>query len=50
MGKKQSKNSAGFGGEGGGLDTNHVIKLIEEKKQGLPNILLSVDITIVLKL
>lgn len=45
-----TKNSAGFAGEGGGLDTNHVIKLIEEKKQGLPNILLSVDITIVLKL
>ena len=51
LGKKMgSKNSAGFAGEGGGLDTNHVIKLIEEKKQGLPNILLSVDITIVIKL
>ena len=33
LGKKQpSKGSAGFGGEGGGLDTSHVIKLIEEKK------------------
>ena len=48
--KKGSKGSAGFAGEGGGLDTNHVIKLIEEKKQGLPNILLPVDITLVLKL
>ena len=32
--KKGSKGSAGFAGEGGGLDTSHVIKLIEEKKQG----------------
>ena len=30
--KKGSKGSVGFGGEGGGLDTQHVIKLIEEKK------------------
>ena len=48
--KKGSKGSVGFGGEGGGLDTQHVIKLIEEKKQGLPNMLLPVDITLVLKL
>jgi hypothetical protein len=45
-----SKNSAAFGGEGAGLDTSHVIKLIEEKKQGLPNMLLPVDITLVIKL
>lgn len=48
--KKASRGSVGFAGEGGGLDTSHVIKLIEEKKQGLPNMLLPVDITIVLKL
>lgn len=40
----------GTAGEGGGLDTQHVMKLIEEKKQGLPNVLLPVDINLVLKL
>jgi len=30
--KKNAKNNAQFGGEGAGLDTSHVIKLIEEKK------------------
>jgi len=49
-GGRRTKGSAGFAGEGGGLDTSHVVKLIEEKKQGLPNMLLPVDITIVLKL
>ena len=39
-----------FAGEGGGLDTAHVIKLIEEKKQNLPNMLLQADISLVLKL
>lgn len=49
MKKGGGKNQA-FGGESAGLDTNHVIKLIEEKKQGLPNMLLPVDITLVIKL
>lgn len=45
---KHTKGSAGFGGADGGVDTNHVIKLIEEKKNNLPNLLLPVDIEIVI--
>ena len=30
--KKKSKGSAGFAGLDGGVDTNHVMKMIEEKK------------------
>lgn len=46
--KKKSKGSAGFGGTDGGVDTNHVIRMIEEKKANLPNLLLPVDIEIVI--
>lgn len=47
--KKNAKNGT-LGGENSGLDTSHVIKLIEEKKQGIPNMILPVDITLVVKL
>jgi hypothetical protein len=46
--KKKSKGSAGFGGTDGGVDTNHVIRMIEEKKANLPNLLKPVDIEIII--
>lgn len=46
--KKKSKGSAGFGGTDGGVDTNHVIRMIEEKKANLPNLLLPVDIELII--
>lgn len=43
---KKAQGSAGFGGAEGGVDTNHVLRMIEEKKSNLKNILLPVDIEI----
>ena len=31
------------------MDTNHVVKLIEDKKINLPNLLLNVDLEVILK-
>eukprot|EP00347_Sterkiella_histriomuscorum_P003806 403362870 len=45
---KKPQGSAGFGGAEGGVDTNHVIRMIEQKKQNLKDILKPVDIEIVL--
>jgi len=45
---KKTRGAANFGGEGV-VDTNHVIRLTDEKKQNLPNLLLNVDVEIILK-
>ena len=31
------------------VDTNHVVRLIEEKKNLLPNLLLNIDLEVILK-
>lgn len=45
---KRARGTNNFGGEGV-VDTNHVVRLIDEKKQNLPNLLLNVDLEIILK-
>lgn len=45
---KKPRGTNNFGGEGV-VDTNHVVRLIDEKKQNLPNLLLNVDLEVVLK-
>lgn len=45
---KKTRGATGFGGEGI-IDTNHVMRLIEEKKLNLPNLLLNIDIEVILK-
>ena len=47
--KAPPRSGGGFNPEGA-LDTGHVVKLLEEKRQGMSNMMLPADIMVVVKL